>query len=126
MPRLFINYLTFPGVILHELSHALLALMTGAEITHIRFFSRWQFSWLCIHPPTRKLFTKSLQRGFSALAPAFCSLLWLYFLRRYLYPYALDRPLMMFFFAYLCIAVILHASLSDADILVGLKGIPDV
>ena len=122
---LFINYLTFPGVILHELSHALLALMTGAEITHIRFFSPDGNSLGSVSiRPRGNFFTKSLQRGFSALAPAFCSLLWLYFLRRYLYPYALDRPMMMFFFSYLCIAVILHASLSDADILVGLKGIP--
>jgi hypothetical protein len=36
---LFVNYLTFPGVILHELSHALMAMVTGAKVTHIRFFA---------------------------------------------------------------------------------------
>ena len=66
----------------------------------------------------------SVQRGFSAMAPAFCSLLWLYFLKQFLYPYAMNRPLIMLLFVYLCVAVVLHASLSDADIRVGLKGFP--
>ena len=122
---LFINYLTFPGVILHELSHALLAFLTGAEITHIHFFSPNGDSLGSVSiRPRGNFLTMSMQRGFSAMAPAFCSLLWLYFLKEFLYPYALNRPLIMLLFVYLCVAVVLHASLSDADIRVGLKGFP--
>lgn len=35
---IFCNYLTFPGTILHELSHAALATLTGARVTEISFF----------------------------------------------------------------------------------------
>ena len=101
---LFINYLTFPGVILHELSHALLAFLTGAEITHIRFFSPDGDSLGSVSiRPRGNFLTMSMQRGFSAMAPAFCSLLWLYFLKEFLYPYALNRPMIMVLFVYLCI-----------------------
>ena len=36
----FCNYLTFPGVILHELSHALLVKLSGGKVTKMRIF--WQ------------------------------------------------------------------------------------
>ena len=34
----FSNYITFPGTILHELSHAAVAFLTGAQITEIKVF----------------------------------------------------------------------------------------
>ena len=122
---LIINYLTFPGVILHECSHALLAALTGAKITHIRFFSPDGNSLGSVSiRPRGNFLIKGVQRGFSALAPAFCSLLWLYLLKQFLYPYAVHHFWIMILFGYLCIAVILHASLSGADIRVGLRGVP--
>ena len=122
---LFVNYLTFPGVILHELSHALLAVVTGAKVTHIRFFAPDGNSLGSVSMrPRGNFITMSIQRGLSALAPAFCSLLWLYLLRTYLYPYIQQNVWLMVLFIYLCVSVILHASLSGADIAVGLKGLP--
>lgn len=38
MAYLITNYLTFPGVVLHELSHAVGAKASGAKVTEIRFF----------------------------------------------------------------------------------------
>lgn len=122
---LFVNYLTFPGVILHECSHALLAVLTGARVTHIRFFAPDGNSLGSVTmSPRGNFLTKSLQYGMSAIAPAFCSLLWLYLLRRFLYPAAQTQIWVMVLFVYLCVSILLHASLSGADIKAGLKGLP--
>lgn len=121
----FVNYLTFLGVILHELSHAILAILTGAKVKHIRFFAPNGNSLGSVTMvPRGNFITKSIQEGLSALAPAFCSILWLYLLKKFLYPYTVDNTVILILFAYLCISIILHASLSGADIRVGLKGLP--
>ena len=35
---ILVNYLMFPGVMLHEISHATMAFVTGAEVTEVALF----------------------------------------------------------------------------------------
>lgn len=66
---LFCNYLTFPGTILHELSHALAATITGAKVKEISFFDLGVSLGHVTYITRGPKFMKSLQDSFTACAP---------------------------------------------------------
>ncbi len=69
------NYATFPGVILHELSHTLVAKLSGCRIDEVKLFepsgdSLGYVRFSCIGPKRRQAF----QMAASACAPVLCGL----------------------------------------------------
>ena len=66
----FSNYVLFFGVVVHELSHALFALITGAKITKIVLFKPDNGSLGHVEFQTRgDAFSRALQLSVSACAP---------------------------------------------------------
>ena len=122
---IIVNWLTFPGVIHHECSHALLAFLTGAKITefrpfwpdkrtgslgHVNFVARGPFLIKCL----QYTLTSSAPVILGTLTPL---LLYGVFQNNSMPLYAI---ILLF---YLMISIILHASMSFADVKVMIKGI---
>ena len=123
---IFVNYLTIPGVIHHELSHALFAFLSGAKITEINIY-RVSFDSLgsVSYSPRGPLLLRGLQCSLSSMAPVFTGLISEYFLIRLIINGRLP-VLLLFLVAYLIIAIGIHMDMSSQDILVYLKGCPCV
>lgn len=121
-----INYGTIPGVMHHELSHALLAFLTGAKVTEVKLF---QFSHkngalgYVSYAARGNFVFKAIQKVFASIAPILCgfiscSLLWI-FVR----PMTVGNTLWTVLFYYLFGCIILHMSLSKQDLKVMRSGI---
>lgn len=118
------NYITFPGTVHHELSHALLAFLTGAKIEHISLFKPDGDSLGSVEYHNRGSFIlRAIQDSMSAIAPIMCGMLtsgiiiWVLFKS--------DLPLWAIIaLIYLLISIILHMRMSSADIKIMWKGIP--
>lgn len=121
-----INYLTFPGVVHHELSHALFAFLTGAKVTEIKLFrihhKDGRLGYVS-YAPRGNFITMSIQKVLSSIAPIVmgfisCSLLYLY-----ARPELEDILWQTVLLYYLMVSIILHMSLSKQDIKVMKSGI---
>lgn len=69
--RFICNRLTFPGIIIHELSHALFAIIFGAKVTKIKLLTlrdNDRLGWIEYTPMGNK-WEQGLQHVFSACAP---------------------------------------------------------
>lgn len=120
-----VNKLTFFGVMVHELSHAAFAILTGAKVVGIDLFH--------LIPKDGALGTatiafsnnfilESIQRVFVAVAPIFGGILVIY-LMNYI---PMDKKWVMILVRYLQFSVLMHTSISLTDIKVGIVGIPIV
>lgn len=119
---LILNYLTFVGVIHHELSHALFALLTGAHVTEVAIFQPSGNSLGHVNYATRGgIPFSSLQHYFTAVGPVVMgtvtSVLIMYGMTVW------RNPLMLILFAYLLFSVLVHATMSPPDVLNMLRGI---
>ena len=118
------NWLTVPGVVHHELSHAALAVITGAHITefrpfwldrsngslgHVNFVARGPLAVRCLQYTL--ISTAPVLLGSSTVLFATISI------RTSL------TPAMKFFLYYMAFSVFIHASMSFADVKVMLRGI---
>lgn len=65
----FCNYLTIPGTILHELSHAIVATLTGAKVTEISFFDIGLSLGHVNYRNRGNAFMRGLQDSLTACAP---------------------------------------------------------
>ncbi len=63
------NYVTFPGTIIHELSHALFATITGAKVTEISFFPKGDTLGHVNYITRGSFLTKRLQLSLTSCAP---------------------------------------------------------
>ena len=119
-----INYITFVGVIHHELSHALLAFLSGAKVTEIKLFRIHHKDGALgyvAYAPRGNFILQSIQKVATSIAPIICgfiscSLLWLY-----VRPVAMESIWSICLFYYVLVSIILHMSLSKQDIKV-MKG----
>ncbi len=118
-----VNYLTFPGTIIHELSHALFGFITGAKITEIRFFDKPSSGRLghVTYAPRGKLAVRAFQNTVISCAPVVTGLIIISALYTALTKYTLAIPTKVLLF-YLMISVICHMSMSNEDIKNYLKG----
>lgn len=121
-----INYVTFVGVIHHELSHAFLAFLTGAKITEVKLFrinhKDGRLGYVS-YAPRGNFIMMSIQKVFASVAPILmglvsCGLLYLYVL-----PMAEASIWSVCLFYYVFVSIILHMSLSKQDIQVMQGGI---
>ncbi|MBO5552079.1 MAG: hypothetical protein J5966_08985, partial [Lachnospiraceae bacterium] len=113
---LLMNFVTYPGTVHHELSHALLIFLTGGRLRKI-----------CLVPsPTTlghvefntrgNIFFRSLQLSLSAVAPVLCGLVTEVLLFTYVYPnVGLTWQKVLFF--YLAISIFVHLTLSIQDLI---------
>ena len=118
-----INYVFFPGVMLHELSHALFAFITGAEITEIALFKKEGESLGHVSFKNRgNLFLVALQNTFASSAPMFCgaAIVWGCY-------YGITHISILWIrilLGYIGVSMFCHMTMSVEDIKVYVKGIP--
>ncbi len=120
-----VNYVFFPGVMIHELAHAFLAIITGAEITEVALFKVEDGSLGHVNFKNRgNAVVVALQNIFISSAPMFVGAavvigcgLWLSVLPA---GYIWLKVLIW----YLMISMFFHMTMSGADIKVYVRGIP--
>lgn len=120
------NRLTFIGVFHHELSHALLATLTGAKVTKIVFFHPDGDRLGYVEYITRgNIVMRSLQQTMASIAPVFCGALTSAGIYCYLGTgtFAVWQMVLLW---YALISIILHMTMSGQDFKVMWRGIPVV
>lgn len=118
------NYLTFAGTIHHELSHALFAFCTGAKVRKIDLFKPNGYTLGKVVFSTRgNAILQSIQLTMSAVAPMILGCVSEYLLIKYV---TTNHPsgVKGFIIYYLIISILLHMTMSRADIENALKGLP--
>ncbi|MBO5620102.1 MAG: hypothetical protein J5959_00560 [Butyrivibrio sp.] len=119
-----VNWLTIPGVIHHEISHAFLAIVTGAVVTEFRPFwpDRTTGSLGHVNFMTRgSLLVRSIQYTLTSAAPVMMGTITSLIL------FALARKTLpittLIILIYLIFSILIHSSMSFADVKVMLRGI---
>lgn len=120
--NLFLNRLTFIGVMHHELAHALLAFITGAKITEIHLFKPKEDGSLgsVSYAPRGPLVLRCLQITLSSMAPTLLGFVSI-FLVFYFGPF--QNIFVNILIGFLLLCIILHMNMSTQDIKVLLKGL---
>ncbi len=108
------NYLTYPGTVHHELSHALLALITGARVKKIVLFPKGNTLGSVEIEPRGNIFIRALQLSLSAIAPVIMGVISLFSLWNLVLPKTAEIWQYILFW-YVFVSIILHMSLSGAD-----------
>lgn len=108
------NYLTYPGTVHHELSHALIAFLTGAKVLRINLFPKGNALGSVELEPRGNLFLRSLQLSLSAIAPVLLGVSSLVLLMRFVLN-NLGEVWQYILFWYFFISILLHMSMSGAD-----------
>ncbi len=111
---LFRNYLTWPGTVHHEFSHALLAFLTGAKVRRISLIPHEQALGQVDYIPRGGRVLKSLQMSLSSIAPIVCGMLTETLLLIYVLPKC-DVWWEYVLFWYLAVSILLHMTLSKED-----------
>jgi len=116
-----INYLTFPGVIHHELSHAIFGFISGAKIHNITLFHPSGMSLGHVDMSYRGPWAlRSIQACVSAAAPVFCGMATSCLL--YSLAGLSSSGFLFFLLYYLLFSVLMHMTMSIPDIKCYLKG----
>lgn len=121
---IFNNFLTIPGVIIHEFAHFIIAAITGAKVIKADFYKFTAGSLGSVSfRPRGPLLLRSLQQSCTACAPVILGLI----AETGFYLLLAGGTLVSWQIAlivYLMICVGLHMDMSMADIMVYIKGIP--
>ena len=118
------NYLTLPGVIVHELSHAFFVFLTGATLTELRLFEFCRSGRLG-HVSFRTVGNKrqqGVQLAFISCAPVLVGFILEYIMFFVFVRVSISGPLRWFLY-YLIFSVGCHMSMSNEDIINYFKGI---
>lgn len=120
---IFHNYITFPGLFMHETAHALMALVTGAKITEYHLFDRGGDSLGHVSYRNRGLWIfRAVQDCATACAPVLAGLVLGYFTLRAIFVlgYPLWADILLW---YLFLSILTHASMSGADLKIYFKAV---
>ncbi|MCR4589460.1 MAG: hypothetical protein K5668_01400 [Lachnospiraceae bacterium] len=127
MPAFVIrNYLTYPGTVHHELSHALIAFITGAKVVKINLFPKGNALGSVDLEPRGNIILRSLQLSLSAIAPVVLGsvslfLLWTFVLTN------ITEVWQYILFWYIFVSILFHMCMSPPDYANFFKGlIPSV
>ena len=120
---IFANTLTYPGVVHHELAHALLAWLLGAKIQRITLRPTANALGSVNFLPRGGRIRQSLQLTLSAIAPVLFGVLTLYLIGRFLWSACTAIPLRVLV-GYLAVSIFLHMDLSGQDVRTALGGLP--
>lgn len=124
--NIIVNRLTFIGVVHHELSHALLAFLTGAKIESINLFKPDKNTGTLgnvRYIPRGNKILQSVQLTFSSVAPTPCGVLSSILIVYLVIPKCVAVWQFIIVY-YTLVSIILHMDLSKQDIKVALKGAP--
>ncbi len=119
---IFANYLTWPGTVHHELSHALFAFLTGAKVHHISVLPHGLSLGHVNFSVRGGPFLQAVQRTLTSIAPILCGVTTEILLWYYVFPHCS----VWWHFAllgYLMISIILHMTLSIQDLLILWQGL---
>lgn len=121
--RFILNRVMFMGVVFHELSHALLAILTGAHVTKIScfvLFSKDKLGYVNFETYGGKI-KQAIQRCLVSCAPVLTGFITIpIFALAVLNPgYAIWAKLI---FGYIAISILCHMSMSKADLDLYAKG----
>ena len=120
-----VNYVMFPGVMIHELAHAFFAVITGAKITEVALFKVEDGALGHVNFKNRgNVIVVALQNIFISSAPMFvgaavvvgCGILLSVLPAGYIW--------LKIIIWYLMISMFFHMTMSPADISVYIKGVP--
>ena len=121
---IFLNVITFLGVIHHELSHALFAFVTGAKIKKIDLYKVRAGSLGSVsYVPRGPLLFRSLQMSVSSAAPVFMGFITEALLIMKLLEGRL-HPALLLLLCFLILSILVHMDMSTQDIMVYIKGVP--
>ncbi len=113
------NYATFPGVIIHELSHALGAVLTGAEVENINFNPQEEDKLGQVSFYTRgNILLRSLQASIVSMAPTVVGITLIFFMSKLYF----NNDVLNFLNRYLMVSIFFHLNMSFEDIKLFLKG----
>lgn len=122
--NLLFNWISFVGVIHHELSHALFAIITGAKVTKIELFKPNGYSLGSVSfIPRGNLMMRSIQNSVSAVGPVLLGCITEYVIYKFILPntrVGWQKGIIL----YLMISIFLHMTMSLPDIKCWLKGVP--
>jgi len=123
------NRLTFIGTVHHELSHALLAVITGAKVTKVSLIklSGDTLGSVDFIPRGHKII-KNIQYCLAALAPVFCGFITLIcmFYNLNIKARSSLELWQLILIIYIELSIFVHMTLSKADINMAKKGMPTV
>ena len=120
-----INYLTIPGVVLHELSHAFFAYVTGAKVIEVAPFKKDQNSLGHVYFRNRgNKLVVALQNIFISSAPLLIGTIVVYGCYCALFVLPASLLWLKIVVAYIGVSMFFHMTMSVADIKVYVKGIP--
>lgn len=112
----FVNFLTFPGTFVHEMSHLCFAVITGAEVDEICMFEsdgeRLGHISYCTRGPW---FMVAVQHALSAVAPTVVGFTLGYLLLQYIFSGG-HSVLEYIGLWYLVVSLIDHSTMSDSDL----------
>lgn len=122
--NIFINKITFIGVIHHELAHTIFALLTGADVTSIHLFkpNSDDSSLGNIEYSTRgPLLIRGIQLCLTSIAPIICGITSCVLIYKYLISTNIFLNIIL---GFILLCIILHMDLSWADIKSFILGLP--
>ena len=120
-----INYLFFPGVMIHETAHALFALLTGAKVSEVALFKKEGNSLGHVSIQHRgSSVLVAVQSIFISSAPMYVGAAVVYTCYRLITSGVLPYLWLKILVGYLGVAMFFHMTMSPQDIKVYVKGIP--
>lgn len=120
-----VNYAFFPGVMIHEMAHAFLAVITGAEITEVALFKHVDESLGHVNFRNRgNIVLVALQNIFTSSAPMFVGAVVVYGCFYWIHILGSGMLWLKIILGYVGVSMFFHMTMSKADIKVYMKGIP--
>ncbi|MBR0132782.1 MAG: M50 family metallopeptidase [Lachnospiraceae bacterium] len=123
--EIIVNYLFFPGVMLHELSHAFMALITGARLTEVKLFKKEgkSLGHIAFNPRGSKIMI-SIQEVFISSAPMYFGAMIVFAAFKLVLLIPWSAWLLKIFAGYIGVSMFFHMTMSTQDVKVFVKGIP--
>ena len=120
-----VNYVMFPGVMIHELAHAFFAVITGAKITEVALFKVEDGALGHVNFKNRgNVIVVALQNIFISSAPMFVGATVVVGCGIWLSVLPAGYIWLKIIIWYLMISMFFHMTMSPADISVYIKGVP--
>lgn len=122
--NIFLNKITFIGVVHHELSHAIFAFLTGAQVVKVSLFKYNEENGSLgevIYYSRGIFIMRWIQDFFSSIAPVVCGVASI-FCMIYFIPY--NAIWQYILFGFIIFSIFIHMDMSIQDIKVSLKGLP--
>ena len=113
---IFRNYLTWPGTVHHEFSHALLAFLTGAKVTRISLIPHGQALGQVEYSPRGGRVLQAIQMSLSSTAPILCGMVTEALLILRVFPLC-DVWWKYALLTYFAVSIFLHMTLSHEDLI---------